>query len=574
MKNWTINIKVLLPIFILATIGLAACMIGNRNLKLVENASNKISEDYLENIITLDALSKEFVTLQKLMLQHCLAELEGKESIEVLMNSSREIIVGLHDDYSKAAVSGKEKELFTEFSVQLTKYLDRYEMGINMSKSGNYHGAIKEANGNLTQMSDSIVIILEQLNVINKTNISEAIKEEKDLYELSNRVTILMFLIIFIMLVASVIVCRLYIVRPINKAKKELAEIVAGINKESGDLTKRLKVYSKDEVGKLAEGINIFIETLQNTMGHIIITTAKINNVVDKVAGSVKNANDSACDISSLMEELAATMEEISATISSVNIEANHVGNDVQAMDKVSGELNHYTYDMNIRAENLEKKAVNSKDVMNQMIHNIVVVLNQAIEDSKSVEQVNELTNEILNVSSQTNLLALNASIEAARAGEAGKGFAVVADEIRKLAETTRETANKIQTINESVTQAVNNLSKNSNTMVEYINNTILPDYEGFVEIGQQYSGDSQYISNTMISFREKTDSLKQVMNTIIESIKGIATVMEESTTGVANAANNTSVLVEEMNHVSSSMVINQEISEDLLKQADKFITE
>jgi methyl-accepting chemotaxis protein len=152
-----------------------------------------------------------------------------------------------------------------------------------------------------------------------------------------------------------------------------------------------------------------------------------------------------------------------------------------------------------------------------------VIALKQAIENCKNVEQVNLLTNDILSVSNQTNLLALNASIEAARAGEAGKGFAVVADEIRTLADSTKNTANKIQAINSMVTGSVEDLVKNSNVIVEYIDGTVLPDYDTFVSTGNQYKNDSLYINNTMEDFRQKTETLNKAMNSITKAISDIA---------------------------------------------------
>lgn len=130
------------------------------------------------------------------------------------------------------------------------------------------------------------------------------------------------------------------------------------------------------------------------------------------------------------------------------------------------------------------------------------------MEDSKSVEQVNGLTNEILNISSQTNLLALNASIEAARAGEAGKGFAVVADEIRQLADSSRETASNIQNINNMVTAAVKELIQNSDAMVSYINDNILPDYDGFVSSGKRYRDDASHVDEVAKRLQVETDRL------------------------------------------------------------------
>lgn len=215
--------------------------------------------------------------------------------------------------------------------------------------------------------------------------------------------------------------------------------------------------------------------------------------------------------------------------------------------------------------------AVANKESTSLMVKDIIDTLKAAIEESKSVERVNELTEEILSVSSQTNLLALNASIEAARAGEAGKGFAVVADEIRKLADSTRETANNIQSINALVTQAVNKLANNSNAIVEYIDETIMPDYDRFVETGVQYRDDAAYVNSTMDDFEAKAQNLNSIMAKTVDSIRDISTAIEESANSVGNAANSTTILVQNIDTVHAEMKTNQNISNRLKDEADRF---
>ena len=205
------------------------------------------------------------------------------------------------------------------------------------------------------------------------------------------------------------------------------------------------------------------------------------------------------------------------------------------------------------------------------MIGNIVEKLKQAIEDSNSVEKVNELTNEILSISSQTNLLALNASIEAARAGEAGKGFAVVADEIRGLADSSRETANNIQNINELVTEAVHSLSQNSQEIIDYIEKTILQDYDGFVKNGMQYNEDAVYVSDTMKEFATLTAHLKELVESMVSSIHGITSGMEESADAVSSSALSTSAMVEDMSGIGEQVVENSNVVSALQRETEAF---
>lgn len=565
--------KVLVPILIIAAIGLSACIMGNRNLKQVEQASNKISGNYLENIMDLDALAEEFVTLQKLMLQHCLAENDMKENVELLMRDSRKNISSLCEKEQSNLREEKQRKQFQQFSSQLKVYLDSYDLAISMSKSGNYEGAIRWTNGKLTNQSNAIIVLLEQLKESNKKQVTKAIGQQEMLYRSSINITMILFLVILVLLIVTIISCNKYIVNPINRAKKQLEEIVKSINDEHGDLTKRIDVYSKDEIGQLTSGINVFIETLHHVLDNIVGSTGKMNAVMDEVAASVTTANGSAGNILSVMEGLSATMEEVTATISDVNTEVTNVDKKVTEITVSSGNLNNYASEMKERAEELERKAVQSRDTTNEVMKNIIIALQEAIDSSQNVEQVNELTEDILSESSQTNLLALNASIEAARAGEAGKGFAVVADEIRKLAESTRETANRIQGINAMVLTIVKNLITNSNSIVDYVNSTVLSDYDSFVSTGRQYSKDALYINQTMEEFKEKSDHLNHTMNYITDAVTGITSLVEESSADVMSTTANTSTLAGEMNHVHENIERNQEISKALKNEADKFIT-
>ena len=233
--------------------------------------------------------------------------------------------------------------------------------------------------------------------------------------------------------------------------------------------------------------------------------------------------------------------------------------------------INTYSREMKEHADSMEASARENMESTGAKVNEILIVLNKAIEDSKSVNQVNNLTDDILNIASQTNLLALNASIEAARAGEAGKGFSVVATEISQLASASQEAANHIQQINLIVTEAVENLAEHANGLVQYMNEAILPEFETFVTAGNEYREKATYIENSMGEFSQKTDGLKKSMTEIADSINTIAHAIEEGVKGVSSAADSTQVLVTDMESITRHMDENQHIAADLKKETEVF---
>lgn len=303
----------------------------------------------------------------------------------------------------------------------------------------------------------------------------------------------------------------------------------------------------------------------------ITSNSQKMEEVVNEVMESVMTSNNSVSDLSALTEELTATMEEMSANAYAINTNAESIKEEVNQIAERTTEINGYTKEMKAHADSMENAARSNMESTSVKVSEILTVLNQAIEDSKSVNQVNSLTDDILNIASQTNLLALNASIEAARAGDAGKGFAVVATEISQLAAASQEAANRIQQINSVVTEAVHNLADNANGLVGYMNESILPEFESFVESGTEYKKKASYVENVMNEFAEKTDNLKVTMDEIAGSINTIANAIEEGANGVANAANSTQILVSDMDNITQHMDDNQAIAASLKRETEVF---
>lgn len=572
-KKARISIKyiILIPVFVLGIVSIFSNIQAILNIKKVNTNATEITDTYMARISELEKIQRETQNLHQMALSHIIAT--DFNTMVTLVDEIRkeESTVKEYLDAYKQYVSSDDEAFYKQL---LSDYegMD-YEIANLMAYSANTQNeaAYALANGAISDYSNSMQNEIDTM-VANANVGSEQAKVQLSVtYHaaiLRNTVTI----IISIIALLAALFCVFYLViRKLSITNKELNSIIKGVEQGQGDLTRRVSILSNDEISDLGNGINTFMDKLQNIMKMIIQNSNEMEVVVNEVQESVKASNDSASDLSAVTEELAATMQEVGNSAGAINGNADSVRSEVDSIAEKSNSINNYSKEMKNNADQMESNARNNMKETGAKVKEILDVLNRAIEDSKSVDQVNSLTNDILSISSQTNLLALNASIEAARAGEAGKGFAVVAEEIRQLADSSRQTANRIQEINGVVTEAVYNLSGNANNLVEYLNESILPEFENFVNSGVQYRENATYIQSVMDEFTEKTDALKRATDEIANSISTITDAIEEGAKGVNGAAESTQLLVVDMEKISKRMDQNQKIAAALQKETDVF---
>lgn len=570
-KRTSLKALILVPVFILGILSVLSNVMAVNNIRKVNRNASRIADDCMNSISELSAIENETQSIHKLGLSHIIAtDLNTMISIVEEMQTEQETLEQELEDYRKYVEPEDESSYETVVSNYETM---KYELGNLMAYSalGKNTEAYALANG---AVSESSMAIQNEINVMKEhanTAASDAREKLSDVYLgalVSNGIIIAIS--VTLLMVALYCVIR-FVIKPILATNKDIRDIISGIDKGEGDLTRRVAVLSNDEIADLGNGINLFMDKLQQILKMIIENTNHMENVVREVGESVATSNDSATELSAMTEELSATMQDVGHSVSVINNNTENVRGDVEMIAHKSGEINEFSKEMKANADKMESDARNNMDKTNETIGIILEGLGKAIEDSHSVGQVTSLTDEILNISSQTNLLALNASIEAARAGEAGKGFAVVADEIRGLADSSRETANRIQQINSVVVAAVNNLSDNANELVGYIQNAILPEFEAFVESGVKYRDNASYIENAMQEFTAKTDMLKKNIDEIALSISAITTAVDEGAEGINGAAKSTQNLVEDIVNISDKMNENKVIAQTLQKSTHVF---
>ena len=562
---------ILIPVFILGFVSVVSNILAVTNIRRVNANATQIANGYMNCISELGDIQKETLLIHRLGLSHIVAtDLNTMISLVETIRSEQETLETYLDDFQEYVTDDNK----AEYDELVSNYEGmKYELANLMAYSANNdnEAAYALANGKIADYSSAMQ---ESIAAI-RTNVSENADVAKEqlaaVYRTSIAASTASIIISAAALLATLICVFQLVIIPLLKTQKEITDIIEDIDKREGDLTRRVSVHANQEVAAVGNGINVFMDKLQDIFKVIVNNSTRMESVVGEVRDSVVTSNGSVSDLSALTEELSATMEEMSANASLINTNTESVKQEVDQIAERTSEINAYTREMKEHADSMEASARENMESTGAKVNEILTVLNQAIEDSKSVNQVNSLTDDILNIASQTNLLALNASIEAARAGEAGRGFSVVATEISQLAAASQEAANRIQQINRVVTEAVGNLTEHSNGLVQYMNDSILPEFEAFVDAGSAYREKATHIETSMGDFTEKTDVLKKTMAEIADSINTIAHAIEEGVKGVSSAADSTQVLVGDMEDITRHMDENQHIAADLKRETEVF---
>lgn len=476
-------------------------------------------------------------------------------------NQLEEVVGGFGDAEVLEALSTYES-LYQTYCEKMTAALSTD--GSNMDQ---FFEMSQNQENNTTEQLDTAYDALYQLIYQQVDDSSTQLDHQ---YQWSVGANVIILCILIVMGIA-IVVTIMRIMKPLKSANVQLREIIDEIEDQNGDLTRRIEVKSIDEVGQLVGGMNRFLDRLQDIMKKIQIQSEHIQDQTAVMTDQIHDANHSAIEVSATMEELAAGMQEVSATVEELSSGAGNILDSVVQINERIREGNELTTSIEDKSQRYKVEIEQGKDAAGSMVNEIRAILEESIASSQEVRKIQDLTEDILGISSQTNLLALNASIEAARAGEAGKGFAVVAEQIRELAENSRQIANHIQEISGSVTLSVNSLVGDSKRMIEYVDSNIMNDYQKFVTVTQDYLVDAQSVNHILGEFSQNAIHLKSTIEEMNSGISDVSITIEESAKGVNDVSASTGEIVTSMDRIEAQTQESEKVGSDLKAEVAVF---
>lgn len=490
MKNISLKHRLIIPIALLGIVAVLSNILSILNIRNVNMSAANIADNYMDGKDRLAEICQSSMNIHKMALSHIVAT--DYDTMTTLVGQIKQEEALLEEKLQEFEQYVMPKDR-AQYEVLLSDY-DSFRHALVFlvcaSASHRTQDAYGFANGDVALYAGAMEADIDALNASIGEQTAAAREQLSAAYMISLAVGAAAALICVLLVFADLKLIASYVVVPIKSILKTIKESSGRINLMTGEVLKRTRA-----------------------------------------------SRASASDLSALAEQLSTTIQEVAGNVSDINENADSVRQDVQDMAEECSAITKYSADMDVRADEMQQSARNSARITGAKLEEILLSLNEAIAKSRSVDQIEKLTGEILSIAQQTQLIALNAAVEAARAGKAGKGFAVVAEEVRDLANSSQEAANRIQEVNSVVTAAVYNLSDNAQNLVEYMSGSVLTEFQMYVQAGSQYKEDAAYIRRSMADFHERTSRLKHSMQGIADSIGTITTAISEGANGITGAA-------------------------------------
>ena len=553
-----IGIKIMVLLLLLAITAISCVGVLVWTLQSVIGMSDQIVSEQVAEQEKISTLSRQFTYINSQVLTHVMTT--NSVTMDTLSEKILQDITDMEqqiEEFGALLSEGDErKEALDSASAELAKYRKTAE-SLLVTSAENKTQAYVSATSNLPMFNEHIENYMNRMLEITAQEMEQA---QGQMEQSAARVPGIISVASIALLVVVIVIMlglRLWVIGPVKKATKQVDELVEGIRCNKGDITKRIHVGSRDEVGRLAIAINDLVAQMQIIIRAITEGCGQMEEKQADIISNVEKVNATADHTMRNLGVMSRGMQLVTGAIEGVQQDTGVFDHTVENMLEVAQNGRNYAADIKEKAGKMKVTAVESKQEATLVMKEIDTAMTESIANSRQIHKITELTEEILGIAGTTNLLALNASIEAARAGEAGRGFAVVAEEIRKLADSSRESANNIQEISNRVVESVEELSENATRLLEFMNTRVMKDYDALEDTGSNYHEAADHVDEMMNEFGQKIDELLSVLqnvntaNTQMEATVGDSTeklsVVEKNNQGLQQEMKDISYAVEEL---------------------------
>ena len=550
-----LEMKIMLLILLFAAAAFGCIFILVNKLQSITNVSNEIVTKQVTEQEQISELSREFTYINGQVLTHVMTTNNvTMEELKTKILAEMEQMDAQMDAFSKClSENDQRRDAFQSAYDVYAKYKRTVESLLETS-AANKTQAYVSATSNLPMFNESIEACMDEMLEITETQMDIAHAGMEERAESVPGIVVVASLILALTMLLIMIGIKLWVINPVKGATKQVDELVEGIRNNEGDITRRIRVRSRDEIGRLSMAINDLVSQMQEIIEALQNGCRRMQETQTGISACVEKVNESAANTTQNLTRLSGGMEKVSGAVQEVKEDTLLLGQTVEGMKQVAEEGSSYAAGIKGKAGEMKEVALASKKEATSMLSEINAAVNSSIESSQQIHKITKLTGDILGIAGTTNLLALNASIEAARAGEAGKGFAVVAEEIRNLADSSRESANHIKEISDRVVESVQELSDNATRLLNFVNTKVLADYDTLEDTGKNYHEAADHVDEMMSDVKEQIGRIQESLQHVNTANDSIEKTVNDSNGMLSVVWENNHGMEEEMKDISSSI--------------------